>query len=83
MSANVGQQVAYLTVVDAVRQRLSTVADDPDLPEVFDWLISAGVGTNTYVDDFLGWTEIFVDSSKRRLRFSGWTVVNKMPDKAN
>ena len=72
------QQVAYATVRRKVLKQLGHAADDPDLPEVFDWLISAGVGTNTFVDDLLSWTEVFVDSSKRRLRFTAWTVVNKM-----
>ena len=83
LSKDIAQQVAYATVLEEKRRELSTAADDPDLPEVFDWLIKAGVGTNTYVDCLLAWTSIFVDSSKRRLRLGAWAVVNKMPDMAN
>ena len=70
--------MCYASVLAALQKQLGTAADDQDLPDIFDWLISAGVGTNTFVDDFLGWTEIFVDSSKRRLRFTAWIIVNKM-----
>ena len=83
LSKDIAQQVAYASVVEEKRRELSTAADDPDLPEVFDWLIKAGVGTNTYVDCLLNWTAIYVDSSKRRLRLSAWAVLNKMPDMAN
>ena len=78
MSKDVSQRVAFETVRDRVRKELSSTADDPDLPEVFDWLISAGAGKNSYVDEFLEWTAIFVDSKKRRLRYTAWAVVNKM-----
>ena len=83
LSRDIAQQVAYASVLEEKRRELSTAADDPDLPEVFDWLIKAGVGTNTYVDCFLAWTAIFVDSSKRRLRLGAWAVLNRMPDMAN
>ena len=63
---------------DRVRSQLHTAADDPDLPEVFDFLISNGVGSNTYIDDFQQWAQAFVDSKKRQMRFSAFAVVNKM-----
>ena len=44
MSKDVGQKVAFATVRDRVRIQLDSTADDPDLPELFDFLISAGVG---------------------------------------
>ena len=44
MSKNVGQCVAFKTVRDRVREQLDTVADDPDMKEVFDYLIGIGVG---------------------------------------
>jgi hypothetical protein len=62
MSADVGQRVAFQTVRDRVRQQLRHAADDPDLPEVFDFLIALGVGKNSYVDDLLEFASIFVDS---------------------
>ena len=47
MSRSVGQRVAFQTVRDRVREQLDVATDDPDLMDVFDYLISAGVGTNS------------------------------------
>ena len=40
LGKDVSQRVAFQTVRDRVRAQLHTAADDPDLPEVFDFLIS-------------------------------------------
>ena len=79
---NLSQQIAYQTMRNRVRSQLHAAADDPDLPEVFDFLISNGVGTNTYIDDLQQWTQIFVDSKKRQMRFTAFAVVNKMCETA-
>jgi hypothetical protein len=76
--AGVSQHVAFQTVRDRVRHQLATAADDPDLPELFDFLISNGVGKNTYIDQFMEWTGRYVDSKRRQLRFTAWYPVNKM-----
>ena len=82
-SANsIGQRVAFQTVRDKLRSQLHHAADDPDLPEVFDFLISNGVGTNSYVDDMLEWTAIYVESNTRQLRFGAFAIVNKMNERA-
>ena len=78
MSKNVAQRVAFQTVRDCVRQELSNAADDSDLPELFDFLIAAGVGVNSYVEDLLEFAGCFVDCKKRQLRFSAFGVANKM-----
>ena len=78
LSKNVGQRVAFQTVRDRVRAELDIAADDPDLPELFDFLISAGVGENSYVENLLGFGGCFVDSKKRQLRFSAFAVANKI-----
>ena len=44
LSKDVSQRVAFQTLRDRVRSQLHTAADDPDLSEVFDFLISVGVG---------------------------------------
>jgi hypothetical protein len=76
--AGVSQHVAFQTVRDRVRHQLANAADDPDLPELFDFLISNGVGKNTYIDQFMEWTGRYVDSKRRQLRFTAWYPVNKM-----
>jgi hypothetical protein len=78
MSKDVGQRVAFRTVRDAVRQQLRHAADDPDLPEVFDFLISLGVGKNSYIDELLEFGSCFVDSKKRQLRFGAFAVARKI-----
>ena len=82
MNKDVAQKVAFSTVRDKVRMQLDAAADDPDLPELFDFLISAGVGVNSFVDDFLEWAGCFVDSKKRQLRFSAFTTINKICEEA-
>ena len=80
MGPTLSQTVAFQTVRDRVRAQLHTAADDPDLQEVFEFLISNGVGKNAYVDQLMEWTQTFVDSKKRQLRFSAFAVINKMYD---
>ena len=78
MGKDLSQRVAFKTVRDRVRTQLQAATDDPDLPEVFEFLISNGVGKNVYIDKLLEWTQTFVDSKKRQLRFSAFAPVNKM-----
>jgi len=74
--------VNFRTVRDRVREQLDVTADDPDLPEVFDFLIQTGVGTNSYVDDMMEFGSTFVDSKKRQLRLSAFGVVNRVSEMA-
>ena len=50
-SKDISQKVLFKSVVDNVRRELSVAADDPELIEVFDYLISLGVGTKSYVEE--------------------------------
>ena len=77
-SADVAQRVAFQTVRDKVRHTLHAAADDPDLPDLFNFLINAGVGKNSYIDDLLEFTSTFADSKIRQLRYSAFAVPNKM-----
>ena len=79
---DVSQQVAYQQVRERVALQLDSALEDPDLPDIFDFLISTGVGVNTYVDEFLEFAGIFVDGAKRQLRFAAFGAVNKMKEKA-
>ena len=78
MGSDLSQKVAYKSVIAQVRRELKIAADDPDLPDVFDYLRSLGVRKNTYVDYLLQFGSAFVDSKKRQLRFSAFAVVNKI-----
>ena len=46
---------------------------------MFEFLITTGAGTNTYVQNLLDYAEEFVESGRRRLRLSAFGVVNKLP----
>ena len=82
MSKNTSQRVAFETVRDRVQHQLDTAVDDPDLPAVFEFLISLGVGVNSYVDDFLDYASKFVDSKKRQLRLVAFLMVNQIAEQA-
>ena len=77
-----GQRVAFGTVRERVRAQLDSAADDPDLTELFDFLMSAGVGKNSYIEDLLEFGGCFVDSKKRQLRFSAFAAANKICEQA-
>lgn len=78
MGKDLSQRVAYQSVVQAVQLNLDTTAEDRDLPELFDFLISSGVGQNSYITDLLDFTSTIVDSSLRQLHFAAFGVVNKI-----
>ena len=78
MSKDVGQTVAFQTTVKRVRSMLGPAADDPDLVQLFDFLISNGVGKNFYIDDFLHWANVSINPNKRRLRFAAFIPINNM-----
>ena len=63
-SGNLAERVAFKSVVAAVHLELDSAAEDPDLSQLFDFLISLGVGKNTYVDDLADFQKIFVNSKK-------------------
>ena len=76
MSKDKAQQVAYDSVVTAVKTQLGNVTADPDLPELFDFLLKIGTGRNSYIDDLLQFLEKFVNSKKRKMRLSAFKVAN-------
>ena len=78
MGKDFSQDVVYKNVLEKVRRELNLAASEPELPDVFDFLRSLGVGKNTYVEKLLQFGAAFVDSKKRRLRFSAFAVVNKV-----
>ena len=73
-----GQLAAYAKVFDACHVELDNAADDPDLPDLFDFLVSLGVGVNSYCDDLQAFGKRFVDSKQRQLRFAVFGVMNKI-----
>ena len=79
-SKDISQRVAFQSVRDKVRRELDSLADDPDLVEVFDFLISLGVGTNTYVEELEDFAQFFVNSKFRQLRLFAFANTNKIPD---
>ena len=50
-SGNLAERVAFKSVVAGAHLELDSAADDPDLGQLFDFLISVGIGKNTHFDD--------------------------------
>jgi hypothetical protein len=50
------------------------------LRELFEFCITLGVGTNTYVSALLDFAGVYVMSSQRQLRFAAFGIVNKLPE---
>ena len=78
MGKDVTQAVVFQTIVERVKAQLGPAVAGPGLIEIFDFLISNGVGKNSYVDDFMDWTDVFVNGKLRQLRFMAFCVINKM-----
>ena len=73
------REACFESVKAKVGQALGDAAGDPDLVDLFDYMVSLGVGTNTYLDNLLDFARFFVNSQKRQLRFSAFTAANKIP----
>ena len=69
-------------MLERVRSELSTAADDPDLPKLFEYLIQAGVGNHSYIDDLLHLCSTMVDSKKRQLRFAAFGIAKNICSQA-
>ena len=69
----------YESVKEAVLLQLDSAGQDPDLTELFDFLVSLGVGKNKFIDCLLQYAGTRVRSAKRQLRFQAFGVANKMP----
>ena len=78
MGKDFSQDLVYKNVLEKVRRELNLAASEAELPDVFDFLRSLGVGKNTYVEKLLQFGATFVDSKKRQLRFSAFAVVNNV-----
>ena len=80
MSKDKGQAVYFKSMLERVKNTMGSAVADPDLIELFEFLISNGVGINTYIDDFLNWANVFVSPKWRQLRFSAFASINQMPN---
>ena len=69
MGKDVSQKVAYQSVLEHVQAQWDSAAEDPDLPELFDFLISAGVGQNSHAQDFRSFAACFVDCKQMAIVF--------------
>ena len=55
MNKDVSQTVAFQTTGERVKSMLGPAAQDRDIVQLFDFLISNGVGKNSYIDELLHW----------------------------
>ena len=80
-SRDLGQMVAFDSVVAAVKTQLGPLVADPDLVEVFDFLLKLGVDKNTFFADLLEFLEKYVNSKLRQMRLAGFATLNKIGDR--
>ena len=78
MSQNMNKGVSFEVVRAAVAAQLDTMADDPDLIELFDFVISIGAGNEDFISEIKAWASRFVDQKRRRMRLAGFKVLNDM-----
>ena len=79
-SKNLNARVSFQTVLAAVAADLDMLADDPDLIEMFDLIVSLGGKGSVYLQEIQDWGARFVDQKKRRMRLAGFKMINGMHD---
>ena len=79
-AGDLGERVAFKTILQRAHLELDSAADDPDLDKLFDFLLGLGVTVNTYWDEFADFQKAFINSKQRKLRFAAFGVVNKLDD---
>ena len=75
-SANLNAKASFQTVLAAVAAELDLLAEDPDLIEMFDLIVSLGGKGSVYLQEIKDWGARFVDQKKRRMRLAGFKVLN-------
>ena len=80
IAANAGQatSLAFETVRENARKHLGHVVDDLEFVDVYDFCNQLGIGRNSYVPDLLDFMSQWVDSKKRRLKYSAFADANKL-----
>ena len=73
------EKACFESVKERVGHMLGDAAGDPDLLHLFDYIVSLGVGSNSYLENLLEFGRFWVNSKKRQLRFSAFTAANKIP----
>ena len=79
-SANLNAKASFQTVLAAVVADLDILAEDPDLIEMFDLIVSLGGKGSVYLEEIRDWGARFVDQKKRRMRLAGFKAINGMHD---
>ena len=59
-SGKLGERVAFASLVEQTHMELDLAALDPDLDQLFDFLINIGVGHNTFFDDLANFQQVFI-----------------------
>jgi hypothetical protein len=74
------EEITFAAVKEAVRKHLDVYVDEPEFVEMFEFAISLGAKTNSYISDFLVFAARYVDSKTRSLRLSAFVEINKLPE---
>ena len=73
----VNNKICFLTVKEACRERLDVLVDETDFIELFDFVISLGAKTNSYIPELLDFAEKIIDQKQRQLRIQAFAELNR------
>jgi hypothetical protein len=71
-------QIEFESIRDALRSQLDYVVDEPEFIALFELVIGLGANSNSFIPDFMAFTNELVDQSKRQLRLNAYGIVSKM-----
>jgi len=79
-SSALSAEVSFNSVKASVMAELNILASDPDLIELFDLIVGLGARHASYLAGFMRFGSKFVNQKLRRMRLSGYKVVNEIDD---
>ena len=77
-NAGAAQGLAFSTVQEKARAHLGHVVDDLEFVDLYEYCSNLGMAKSPFLQDLLQYMSTFVDSKKRRLRFSAFAEANKL-----
>ena len=77
-SSALSAEVSFNSVKASVMAELNILASDPDLIELFDLIVGLGARHASYLAGFMRFGSKFVTQKLRRMRLSGYKVVNEI-----
>ena len=77
-SSAVAEDMLFESIKAKVRNQLDFLVDEPELIEMYTYIINLGCSKHTYIPNLLRYLEIYLEESERRLRLQAFCVPNKL-----